>query len=157
MAGAEMALLAGGGPWRSDRAALHRYPDSPHATTALRTHHRLTDVATTRPCLWLSCGVPGRICGRPAVTRAGSLLKRAPCGRRVETCGRPFPACPARVSPDERRQRDPVDLPRLLRQGRARGRVLVQPRVEERSDADVHECRHGAVQERLHRDGEARL
>ena len=42
-------------------------------------------------------------------------------------------------------------------QERPRGRGLVSARAAQRPDADVHQCRHGAVQERLHRPGEAAL
>ena len=38
-----------------------------------------------------------------------------------------------------------------LREERAHGRRLVAAGAAQRSDADVHQCRHGAVQERLHR------
>ena len=57
----------------------------------------------------------------------------------------------------ERRQRDPVDLPRLFRQERPRGRAVVAAGAAQRPDPDVHQCRHGAVQERLHRPREAPL
>ena len=51
-----------------------------------------------------------------------------------------------------------VDFPRLLRQERPREVVaVVAAGAAQRSDADVHQCRHGAVQERLHRRREARL
>ena len=39
---------------------------------------------------------------------------------------------------------------------RPRGRAVLAARAAQRPDADVHQCRHGAVQERLHRPGEAR-
>ena len=58
---------------------------------------------------------------------------------------------------DDRRQRDQVDLPRLLREERPRGRRLVAARAAQRPDPDVHQCRDGAVQERLHRRREAAL
>ena len=58
---------------------------------------------------------------------------------------------------DERRQRHPVGLPRLFRQERPRGRAVVAARAAQRPDPDVHQCRHGAVQERLHRPREAAL
>ena len=58
---------------------------------------------------------------------------------------------------DERRQRNPVGLPRLLRQARPRGRAVEPARAAQRPDPDVHQCRHGAVQERLHRRREAAL
>ena len=38
---------------------------------------------------------------------------------------------------------------------RTRGRAVVAARAAQRPDADVHQCRHGAVQERLHRPREA--
>ena len=47
-------------------------------------------------------------------------------------------------------------LPRLLREERPRDRRLLAARAAQRSDADVHQRRHGAVQERLHRRREAR-
>ena len=59
--------------------------------------------------------------------------------------------------PDERRQRHPLHLPRLLRQGRPRRRAVLAAGAAQRPDADVHQCRHGAVQERLHRRREAPL
>ena len=40
---------------------------------------------------------------------------------------------------------------------RPRGRAVVAAGAAQRSDADVHQRRHGAVQERLHRPGEAPL
>ena len=63
----------------------------------------------------------------------------------------------AQARQHERRQRHPVELPRLFRQGRPRGRAVVAAGAAQRPDADVHQCRHGAVQERLHRPGEAAL
>ena len=44
-----------------------------------------------------------------------------------------------------------------FREERPRGRRLQPARAAQRPDADVHQCRHGAVQERLHRPGEAAL
>jgi hypothetical protein len=58
---------------------------------------------------------------------------------------------------NERRQRDPIDLPRLFQKERPRGRGLEPARAAQRPDADVHQFGHGAVQERLHRHGEAAL
>ena len=40
---------------------------------------------------------------------------------------------------------------------RPRGRAVVAARAAQRPDPDVHQCRHGAVQERLHRPREAPL
>ena len=40
---------------------------------------------------------------------------------------------------------------------RPRGRAVVAAGAAQRPDPDVHQCRHGAVQERLHRPGEAAL
>ena len=57
----------------------------------------------------------------------------------------------------ERRQRHPGGLSQLFRQGRARDRAVVAARAAQRPDPDVHQRRHGAVQERLHRPGEAAL
>ena len=56
----------------------------------------------------------------------------------------------------ERRQRNPVGLSRLFQEERPRGRGLEPAGAAQRPDADVHQCRHGAVQERLHRPGAAR-
>ena len=49
------------------------------------------------------------------------------------------------------------ELPRFLRAQRPRGRGVVAAGAAQRSDPDVHQCRHGAVQERLHRPGKAPL
>ena len=57
----------------------------------------------------------------------------------------------------ERRERNPVDVPRLFQEERPRGRGVEPAGAAQRPDADVHQCRHGAVQERLHRPGEAPL
>ena len=64
------------------------------------------------------------------------------CGRFGRRIGRHF---------YEWRERDPVDVPRLFREERPRGRGLEPARAAQRPDPDVHQCRHGAVQERLHR------
>jgi hypothetical protein len=56
---------------------------------------------------------------------------------------------------NERRQRDQVDISELLSPKRPRDRAVVAAGAAQRPDADVHQCRHGAVQERLHRRGEA--
>ncbi len=45
----------------------------------------------------------------------------------------------------------------FFRAQRPRGRALLVARAAQRSDADVHQRRHGAVQERLHRRREAAL
>ncbi len=66
-------------------------------------------------------------------------------------------AQPLEFCTDERRQRDPVGLPRLLRQARSSAAAVEPARAAQRSDPDVHQCRHGAVQERLHRGREAAL
>ena len=42
-------------------------------------------------------------------------------------------------------------------EARPRGRAVVAAGAAQRPDPDVHQCRHGAVQERLHRPGEAPL
>ncbi len=57
----------------------------------------------------------------------------------------------------EWRQRDPVGLSRLLPQERSCRRPVEPARPAQRPDADVHQCRHGAVQERLHRARAAAL
>ena len=44
-----------------------------------------------------------------------------------------------------------------LQEERPRGRPLEPAGAAQRPDADVHQCRHGAVQERLHRAGAAAL
>ena len=49
------------------------------------------------------------------------------------------------------RQRHPRHLPGLLRQAESRSRRVEPAGAAERSDPDVHQRRHGAVQERLHR------
>ena len=56
-----------------------------------------------------------------------------------------------------KRQSGPRDLPRLLRQERPRGRAVLAAGAAQRPDPDVHQRRHGAVQERLHRPGDAPL
>src|SRR5262249_58562928 len=56
---------------------------------------------------------------------------------------------------NERRQRDQVEIPRLFRRERPRGGAVVSARAAQRSHLDVHQCRHGAIQERLYRLGEA--
>ncbi len=61
------------------------------------------------------------------------------------------------VTSNERRQRDPQKLHRLLRAQRPPGRGVLPAGAAQRPDADVHQCRHGAVQERLHRPGKAAL
>ncbi len=61
------------------------------------------------------------------------------------------------LSEDERRQRDQVELPRILCAQRPHHRAVVAAGAAQRSDPDVHQCRHGAVQERLHRAREAPL
>jgi hypothetical protein len=62
-----------------------------------------------------------------------------------------------RISGNERRQRDQVEIPRLFRRERPRGGAVVSARAAQRSHADVHQRRHGAIQERLYRFGEAPL
>ena len=57
----------------------------------------------------------------------------------------------------DRRQRYPVGLSRLFCARGARNRAVVAARAAQRPDIDVHQCRHGAVQERLHRPGKAAL
>ena len=66
---------------------------------------------------------------------------------------RPLESC----APHERRQRYQVELPRLFRARGPRNRAVLAAGAAQRSDADVHQCRHGAVQERLHRPGKAPL
>src|SRR5918993_4166599 len=56
-----------------------------------------------------------------------------------------------------KRQRHSPHLPRILRQKRPRDRAVEPARAAQRPDADVRQLGHGAVQERLHRPGEARL
>ena len=56
-----------------------------------------------------------------------------------------------------RRQRHSQRLSRLFRQARPRDRGLVAAGAAQRPDPDVHQRRHGAVQERLHRPGDAAL
>src|SRR5580704_11306833 len=58
---------------------------------------------------------------------------------------------------DDRRQRHQIGFPRLLRARGSRDRALVAARAAQRPDIDVHQCRHGAVQERLHRPRKAPL
>ena len=61
---------------------------------------------------------------------------------------------------DRRRMSSVNDIRRhfldYFAQGRPRGRALVAAGAAQRPDPDVHQCRHGAVQERLHRPREAR-
>ena len=54
-------------------------------------------------------------------------------------------------------QRHPPRLPRLFREERPRAGAFGAAGAAERSDADVRQRRHGAVQERLHRPGDAAL
>ncbi len=58
---------------------------------------------------------------------------------------------------DDWRQRDQAGVPRVLQGRGPRGRAVVAARAAQRSVADVHQRRHGAVQERLHRPGDAAL
>ena len=58
---------------------------------------------------------------------------------------------------DEQRQRYPEGLSRLFRRERSRDRRFQPAGAAERSDADVHQCRHGAVQEPVHRSRDTRL
>ena len=44
-----------------------------------------------------------------------------------------------------------VDFPRFLRQNGHDGRAVLAAGAAQRPDPAVHQCRHGAVQERLHR------
>jgi SAM-dependent methyltransferase len=53
--------------------------------------------------------------------------------------------------------RNPFAFPRILPRARARSGGVLAARAEERPHASLHQCGHGAVQERLHRPGEARL
>src|SRR5215472_12097549 len=62
-----------------------------------------------------------------------------------------------RTSGNERRQRDQVELPRLFRRERSPGGAVVSARADQRPHADVHQCRHGAIQKRLYRPREASL
>ncbi len=69
----------------------------------------------------------------------------------------PTPLAPFRKLTDGLRQRHPPRLPRLLQEERPRGRAVVAAGAAQRPDVDVHQRRHGAVQERLHRPGDAPL
>ena len=51
----------------------------------------------------------------------------------------------------------PCRLSRLFREARARDRALLAAGAAQRPDADVRQCRHGAVQERLYRGRASRL
>ena len=62
-----------------------------------------------------------------------------------------------RLDEHERRQRDQVDFSEFFTAERPRDRVVLAAGAAQRPDADVHQCRHGAVQERLHRRREAAL
>ena len=73
--------------------------------------------------------------------------RRRRAGRRRE----PHPSCQLE------HQRHPLGLSRFLRQERPRGGALGAARAAPRSDLDVHQCRHGAVQERVHRRREAEI
>ena len=57
----------------------------------------------------------------------------------------------------ERRERNPVGVSRLFQEERSRGRGVGPAGAAQRPDLDVHQCRHGAVQERLHRARAAAL
>ena len=57
----------------------------------------------------------------------------------------------------ERRQRDQAEVPRLFRDPRPHRGAVVAAGPAQRPDPDVHQCRDGAVQERLHRPREAPL
>ena len=66
--------------------------------------------------------------------------------------------CPYReLRQHDRRQRHQIGLSRLFRARRARNRAVVAARAAQRPDLDVHQCRHGAVQECLHRPRKAPL
>ena len=85
-------------------------------------------------------------------SRTGTLTPQEPGDRRADR-----PPRPARNRTHGEPQRHPHHLPRLLRQGGAPGRAVLAAGAAQRPDADVHELRHGAVQERLHRARAPRL
>jgi hypothetical protein len=102
------------------------------------------------------------LCGKPGVNTPA--MRDCPARRRPKSrtslVDRPRP--PAYRRPDDfpfqketlshdRPCANPLHLPRLLQEAGPRGRGLVAAGAAQRSDADVHQCRHGAVQERLHR------
>ena len=87
-----------------------------------------------------SCGGMGQIRPFPAVPRCGRRLPRARYKTRMQSVS------------DIRRT-----FLEYFAQERPRGRGLEPARAAQRPDADVHQRRHGAVQERLHRPGEAAL
>ena len=64
---------------------------------------------------------------------------------------------PWRRDPDGQPERHPLHLPRLLREGRPPGGAELAAGAAQRPDADVHQLRHGAVQEPLHRPRAPRL
>ena len=113
--------------------------------------------------------VPGRPSrSRPACSLAHRRARRSPaldseaCAprrRRAAARSGGRDSATARRSdelPMTERERDPPRLPRLLREERPRGRAVVAAGAAQRPDPAVHQRRHGAVQERLHRRGDAR-
>ena len=110
---------------------------------------------------WIGEGA-GRMPLAHAVCKAAGL--DSPGGRRynVGGCGDSAPADCAFFARARKASMTGVNeirtsVPRLLPQGRPRGRAVVAARAAERPDPDVHQRRHGAVQERLHRPGDAPL
>ena len=96
--------------------------------------------------------------GPPAKSRhAKRNMKSARAFRPEPDRPRQRAATTRELKQHERRQRDPAAFPRLFRPQRPRGRAVVAARAAQRPDPDVHQCRHGAVQERLHRPREAPL
>ena len=93
----------------------------------------------------------------PGLTPPPSLNRPRNIKPGGDLASRPSFAGDGAANRHERRQRYPQKLPGFLQAQRPPGRGVVLARAAQRPDADVHQCRHGAVQERLHRRGEAAL
>ena len=87
---------------------------------------------------------------------ASSRVARS-CGPNQSVDGHAWRSGCARAEHHEQRQSGPLDVPRFLRQERPRGGAVLAAGAAQRPDLDVHHRRHGAVQERLHRPGDALL
>ena len=97
---------------------------------------------------------PARLCG-PAAPYISRLAPSATSGNGAPPRANEGGAAGQLTHAD--RQRDPHDLPRVLPPARPRDRGLLAAGAAQRPDPAVHQCRHGAVQERVHRRRAAAL
>src|SRR6185437_1164821 len=88
-------------------------------------------------------------------TREASRYKRTDGAPWLGATSDPHLAPSERAHADRERHQSRVS--RLFRAQRPRGRRLEPARAAQRPDPALHQCRDGAVQERLHRAREARL